>query len=594
MKRILTILAILSLIGTVAALPNYGPAQGFHNRGDISMGGDLTVGDDADVVGDLTAGTITSDGAVTATTTVSGEQITSTDDATIADDMTVGGDLTVTGILTTGGTISSGVISEDIQMAAGKDLDCAAGASEFDWSLGTGIFKTTSGINTIGGGTNGITLNGPVTGASGKNWSMVGASLFTVGSLGIQAINDTINLIDALAGTSATFSGDVTSSGTITAEQITTTDDMTVTDDLDVVGDLTVAGAFTPADVTLTDDLVVGDDADVVADLTAGTITSDATITATTTVTGADVVATDDLTVGDEATITGDLGGSNGIFSGIVQAEHVYSTDDMNLTDDLVVGDDCDVVGDLTAGTIVSDAGVSGTTGSFSEPISVTKAIGTAPFTITSTTKVANLNVDAVDDKSSTDFCLLDGTQALVADWDVGNYDLQMTDCRVDVNLDVTGASTLNTVVAEDINSTDDAIINDDLSVKGLVTVDETFRVTGLTTVSAVKYGVNTTTTAEEVTLTSSDLKTVYGINASGGNVTLTLPAADTVTGRLYMIAAAADMGDNNIVLATTGSGKLGGSQGADTLTSTDATAAIQLISDGTHYLVVAKVGTWT
>lgn len=68
MKRIITILAILSLIGAVTALPNFGPAQGFSNRGDISLGGDLTVGDDADVVGDLTAGTITSDGAVTATT----------------------------------------------------------------------------------------------------------------------------------------------------------------------------------------------------------------------------------------------------------------------------------------------------------------------------------------------------------------------------------------------------------------------------------------------------------------------------------------------------------------------------------------------
>lgn len=81
MKRILTIFAILSLIGAVTALPNFGPAQGFSNRGDISLGGDLTVGDDADVVGDLTAGTITSDGAVTATTLA----------VTDADALTVGG-----------------------------------------------------------------------------------------------------------------------------------------------------------------------------------------------------------------------------------------------------------------------------------------------------------------------------------------------------------------------------------------------------------------------------------------------------------------------------------------------------------------------
>jgi hypothetical protein len=54
--KLLTILAILSLVGAATGLPNFGPAQGFHNRGDISMGGDLTVGDDADVVGDLTVG----------------------------------------------------------------------------------------------------------------------------------------------------------------------------------------------------------------------------------------------------------------------------------------------------------------------------------------------------------------------------------------------------------------------------------------------------------------------------------------------------------------------------------------------------------
>lgn len=167
-------------------------------------------------------------------------------------------------------------------------------------------------------------------------------------------------------------------------------------------------------------------------------------------------------------------------------------------------------------------------------------------------------------------------------------------DLTVGDDADVVGDLTAGTVQAEQLTSTDDAVINDDLSVVGKETIGETLDVTGLTTVSAVKYGVNATTTAEEVTVTSSDLKTVYGIDASGATVTLTLPAADTVTGRLYMIAAAADMGGNNIVLATTGAGKLGGSQGADTLTSTDAAAAIQLISDGTNYLVVSKVGTWT
>jgi len=47
---------------------------------------------------------------------------------------------------------------------------------------------------------------------------------------------------------------------------------------------------------------------------------------------------------------------------------------------------------------------------------------GTAPFGVTSTTVVSNLNVDQVDGKDSTDFVLVDGTQALTANWDVGAY----------------------------------------------------------------------------------------------------------------------------------------------------------------------------
>lgn len=160
-------------------------------------------------------------------------------------------------------------------------------------------------------------------------------------------------------------------------------------------------------------------------------------------------------------------------------------------------------------------------------------------------------------------------------------------------DVDTLENGTIDALVTEDINCTDDALISGDLSVLGLATVGETLGVTGLTTVSAVAVGVNDTTTDENPTITASDLETLYPIDASGATVTFTLPAADTVTGRLYMITADADMGENNIILATTGAGKLGGSQGGDTLTSTDADAAVQLISDGTNYQIVSMRGAW-
>jgi hypothetical protein len=108
-----------------------------------------------------------------------------------------------------------------------------------------------------------------------------------------------------------------------------------------------------------------------------------------------------------------------------------------------------------------------------------------------------------------------------------------------------------------------------------------------------VAYSLNATTSIN-TTLVDDNTKTVFGINAASGNRSLTLPAADTVTGRLYMIATAADMGTKYVIVDTTGAAKIGGANGADSLKSTDAAAALQVISDGTNYLVLSKTGTWS
>lgn len=56
------------------------------------------------------------------------------------------------------------------------------------------------------------------------------------------------------------------------------------------------------------------------------------------------------------------------------------------------------------------------------EQLAADIADGTAPLIITSTTVVPNLNVDQVDGKDSTDLVLVDGTQALTANWDAGSF----------------------------------------------------------------------------------------------------------------------------------------------------------------------------
>jgi hypothetical protein len=110
---------------------------------------------------------------------------------------------------------------------------------------------------------------------------------------------------------------------------------------------------------------------------------------------------------------TGGTTGTDATYSGAVVAEHLNSTDDIECADDLSVGDDGDVVGDFTAGTIASDAGVSGTTGTFTDQVTLSKADGTAPLVTTSTTMNENFNADMVDGKDSTDLVLVDGTQGV-------------------------------------------------------------------------------------------------------------------------------------------------------------------------------------
>jgi len=107
-----------------------------------------------------------------------------------------------------------------------------------------------------------------------------------------------------------------------------------------------------------------------------------------------------------------------------------------------------------------------------------------------------------------------------------------------------------------------------------------------------VKLASNATTSVS-TTLTASGTKNVYGINASGGDVSLHLPAASSAIGIPYFIGLSADPGSHHAIVNASPS-KLGGSGGAATLRTTDAFAGLMLVSDGTNYLIVGSNGTWS
>lgn len=149
----------------------------------------------------------------------------------------------------------------------------------------------------------------------------------------------------------------------------------------------------------------------------------------------------------------------------------------------------------------------------------------------------------------------------------------QVTGATIKANTSIYSAGTLNSAGTATLNA---------------VTVNGTATLNG-----AVYYKCNATTSIS-TTLTATDVATVYPVDASAGHVTLTLPDPTTVDGRMYVISTLVDMGSNNVIVATTGAGKIGGVGGADTLTTTDITAALTVISDGTHYVTIGRIGTWT
>lgn len=87
------------------------------------------------------------------------------------------GDLTVdnAGLVSIAGTaVLSGTVADDLSIAAGKDIVYAAGAGLFDASLGTGIFKSTTGENTLSGN---VTIAGAKTLTTGTGLTTISGDL---------------------------------------------------------------------------------------------------------------------------------------------------------------------------------------------------------------------------------------------------------------------------------------------------------------------------------------------------------------------------------------------------------------------------------
>ena len=81
-------------------------------------------------------------------------------------------------------------------------------------------------------------------------------------------------------------------------------------------------------------------------------------------------------------------------------------------------------------------------------------------------------------------------------------------------------------------------------------------------------------------------------IDTTTGSITLTLPAGNNQSGRIFNIKKIG--GTNSLILNPSGTTPI---DGASTKTTTDASSSIQLISSGTNtdgYYILNTYGTWT
>lgn len=122
----------------------------------------------------------------------------------------------------------------------------------------------------------------------------------------------------------------------------------------------------------------------------------------------------------------------------------------------------------------------------------------------------------------------------------------------------------------------------------GFGSASGTLDITGPAKLSTVAVGVNATTNKSTI-LTATNTNTVYDIDASGGSVTLTLPDAATVPGRMYFISVSGAPGSNYAKITATGGDHINSNVYLNS--GTQWSTALIVASNGAYRALIS--GTW-
>lgn len=201
-------------------------------------------------------------------------------------------------------------------------------------------------------------------------------------------------------------------------------------------------------------------------------------------------------------------------------------------------------------------------------------ATGTAPFGASSTTVVANLNVDQVDGKDSTDLVLVDGSQALTANWDVGSFKITAETMESDVTTGTAPLTVASTTVVANLNS--DQVDGADLIDEDNMSSDSAVHVP---TQQSVKAYVDAVDVVESFIIAVSD--EVSSLTTGTEKVTFRMPYAFTLTAVRASVTTAPTGSVLTVDINETGSTILSTKLTIDVTEKTSTTAAIAaVISD--------------
>jgi len=291
-------------------------------------------------------------------------------------------------------------------------------------------------------------------------------------------------------------------------------------------------------------------------------------------------------------------------FPGTVQASDLYATDD------LLVGDDAQVLGDFSCSGIGTFTGGTITSNVYSDNLrlaankSFYSTAGSGGIDWSNGTGTWKMPTGAGTIAGTTDFNGAITSRNITLD---ANYNIVTSGTG-----SITSAST---ITGEQLTSTDDAYITDDLTVDGAARIDETatinagvinstLDVNGATTTAAItvdsgsivtadQYKRRTSTSATNTTITDGGPDVYLVGNGTGVNTqTILFPTAADNKGRIITVILATDPVANTVILDGESSEQI---DGAATKTTTDAVGSMyHLICDGVGWIKLVSSGTWS